>query len=80
MSRDELPNGDINDLVDTVTGYADGFERARQRYKLEVEELEELLLDENIQQCEGCNWYVEAGELVDEQGVVNLCESCREKY
>lgn len=45
--------------------------------KCSPEEVEEKMLDMGIEICPGCGWWVESGELVDENGEVVFCENCR---
>ena len=41
------------------------------------EDVEEKMLDYGIEICPGCGWWVESGELVDDDGNLILCENCR---
>jgi hypothetical protein len=44
-----------------------------------VEEVEDLLADYNLERCPGCEWWMEAGLLIDEHLDVVGCDQCREQ-
>jgi hypothetical protein len=67
-----------DEIFDTVTSYADGFSKALRETGLSYEKLVDKLLDLNVEQCPTCRWWVEAGELVDDDGDVDKhCANCR---
>lgn len=70
---------ETEDIVELVTGFADGFFRASKKTKMSEGDLTELLLDNNIEKCPSCGWYVEAWELVipETDEVDGHCENCR---
>lgn len=37
----------------------------------------EILLDEGVERCPECDWWVYSWELVDEDGNETACENCR---
>lgn len=73
MSQEETA-----DLIETVIGYANGFDRALSSSGLSQSELEDLLLDENVEQCPDCEWWVDSSELFNNDDVIDgHCENCR---
>ncbi len=67
------------DLIETVTSYANGFERVLAASQMSREELKDRLLDDNIEQCPGCKWWVDSSELFDEDDQIDgHCENCRD--
>jgi len=65
-------------LLETVTGYGNGFDRAMQASGLSEAALKELLLNHNVEQCLGCHWYTDSHELLDEDGRIDgHCDNCR---
>lgn len=68
-------------IADLASGFALGFEQAQREFELTDEELRELLLDMNIEQCPDCRWWVESHELIapDADGVTpdGHCNNCR---
>jgi hypothetical protein len=48
-----------------------------QRFDVDDEDVEEILADFNVETCPGCGWWVDSGELADEDGGDQPCESCR---
>ena len=70
----ELTNEDVDDL----TSYADGAWRIQRKYNIDIGELAEAALDKNVEQCPGCRWWCESGELVDDNGEPDgKCDNCR---
>jgi len=41
------------------------------------DEVLEILLDEGVERCPECDWWVYSWELVDEDGNETACENCR---
>lgn len=70
---------ETEDIVELVTGYADGFFRALEKTKMKTEDLRELLLDNNVEECPSCGWWVDSGELLypETDEVDGHCENCR---
>jgi hypothetical protein len=78
VRRSELTPEQVGEIVDTATGYATGFESVLRKYEgLTADELEELLLDNNVERCPGCDWYCESGELLDDEDNLVGCRDCR---
>ena len=50
-----------------------------QELKIEMDDLEDLLLDVDIEQCKICGWWFESYELIDYKDEDNYgyCEDCR---
>lgn len=69
----------MSDLADLVCGTTDGFQKALDRHNLTDEDLTELLLTCDVEQCPGCGWWVESWELIplDENEPDGHCENCR---
>lgn len=44
----------------------------------QIDSLEADLADCNLERCEGCGWWFEAGELVDDEDELVGCQNCRE--
>jgi len=79
--RKELTIEQVRSISDLLNGTCDTIESALERVGLEdtpVEEVEDRLLDVNIERCPICDWWVESGEIVNDDGDVVGCESCRE--
>lgn len=63
---------------DDLTLLPSGEMLVRQRYGIGLPQLREAALNENIEQCPSCRWWCEAGELVNDDGVVDgKCGNCR---
>lgn len=71
----------IEQIIDTVTGYADGFERVLRDETIDIDdpdELDELLLDHNVEKCPECEFYVHSHELLNDNGEIDgHCDNCR---
>ncbi len=65
--------------ADLVTSYVDGLGRALQQFEVEQEELDDVLLDMNVEQCSNCGWYVDSRDLLpnDQDEVDGFCNHCR---
>lgn len=70
---------DIHDIVDRCSSYADGEAQVRSKYRLSLERLTEIMLDQGYEKCKGCSWYVECGELTSpiDGELDGHCENCR---
>lgn len=67
------------DLAEMVTGYADGFERALVATGMSREDLKDRLLDDNVEQCPCCRWWVDSFQLLnDDDAIDGHCDNCRE--
>lgn len=78
--RNSLTPEQIESVVDRATGYVDGFERVLrdESIGLEVDELEELLLDNNVEKCPECAFFVVSHELLNDEGEIDgHCDNCR---
>lgn len=68
----------LDELLDTVTSYADGFEKVLRVEGMTPESLEELLLDNGIEKCATCGWFTHSGFLVDDDNEADgFCDNCR---
>lgn len=75
-----LNSNQIENIIDRVTGYIDGFDRVLRDETLDLDagELDELLLDNNVEKCPECELYVDSHELLDENGEIDgHCDNCR---
>lgn len=68
----------IDEICDTVKGYVDGFDKVLRNGDLTDEELREMLLDNSVEECPDCGWFVDSNELVnDDGGIDGHCDNCR---
>jgi len=69
------------DLVMEAEGTAQTESKLLERFGLSGEisedEMTEILLDEGVERCPECEWWVYSWELVDEDGNETVCENCR---
>lgn len=71
---------ETEEIIDTVTSYANGFERVLTESGMTSEALDELLLAHNVEQCPCCDWYTDSHLLLNEDGEIDdHCDNCREK-
>jgi hypothetical protein len=77
VNSPRLTEEQVSEIVDTVTGYANGYTSAMAQFDIEAEDLDELLANANIEKCDGCDWYFESGELIDDNEEVVGCKDCR---
>jgi hypothetical protein len=69
----------IDDICDEVKGYVDGFDRVMQNHDISDEDLRELLLDNSVEECPCCGWFVDSYELVNDEGIIDsFCDNCRD--
>lgn len=66
-------------IADLTTGYVDGLSRALREFEVDQDELDDVLLDLNVEQCPGCNWYVDSRDLIppDHDDPDGECSNCR---
>jgi hypothetical protein len=69
-------------FANALAGTADSVERAVEMIGLdpddfEPDDLEVIAAEQGYERCEECDWWCETGELVDDDGEVVPCESCR---
>lgn len=72
---------DWSEVADYLEGTCNSAHAAIARFDLEceVEEVEEAMLDQNLEICPFCHWWMECHELVNDEGDVVGCQQCREK-
>lgn len=64
--------------IDELTGYANGESKVLARLNINVTLLEQLALDENVECCPTCDWWVDSHELLDDdQKIDGHCDNCR---
>lgn len=65
-------------IAEEVTGYVDGYERVLRDTDMTSDQLDEILLDLNIEQCPDCGWYVDSFELLNDDDIIDgHCDNCR---
>lgn len=71
---------DKDRAADLVTGYVNGLSRALAEFDVEQDELDDVLLDLNVEECPGCHWYVDSRDLIppDQDEPDGCCPNCRE--
>lgn len=80
MAQTEKPHDEIlQDIADDLLGTCKSVEQALEQHELDwnPEETALELLSLNVEQCPVCGWWVESWELVDDNGNLMACESCR---
>ncbi len=78
----QLTPEQVGDLCDRLIGTPDEILATLEHMGLDadfydVADVESLIADENLERCSDCDWWCEAGELVDEDGDECACPSCR---
>ncbi|CDQ10575.1 protein of unknown function [Acidithiobacillus ferrivorans] len=48
------------EIIDIVIGYVLGFEKVLTETGMEGDDLAELLLNNNVEKCENCDWFTES--------------------
>lgn len=67
------------DAQGTLLSEAQLLERSGLGDDVSEDEVIEILLDEGVERCPECEWWVYSWELVDEDGKETVCENCRMK-
>jgi len=82
MSKIKNEKIDWEKVADYLEGTCKPIESAIDKFNLncEPDDVEEAMLDENLERCHYCDWWMESSELVDESGEVVGCDQCRSKY
>lgn len=80
MQKRQWSDADKEKAADLVTSYVDGLGRALQAFEVDQEELDDVLLDLNVEQCSNCGWYVDSRDLLPDgqdepDGFCNHCRS-----
>jgi len=70
---------DATDVADYALGTCNSEAEIAEHFDIEEEDVIDLLLDANVERCPGCDWWHEAGELVNDDGELVGCDQCREK-
>lgn len=72
-------DADKEKAADLVTSYVNGLERALTFFQVEQDELDDVLLDMNVEMCNGCGWYVDSCDLIpeDKDEPDGACPNCR---
>jgi len=65
------------DAQGTLLSEAQLLERSGLGDDVGEDEVIEILLDEGVERCPECGWWVHSWELVDEDGNETVCENCR---
>ena len=66
----------VNSIIEAVLGQNVLIPTICDRYDIEFEDLEELLLDNNIEACAGCSWFFECSSLYEEENGNFCCRHC----
>lgn len=66
-----------DEIFDTAISYADGFTKIQRATWLSRAKLIDKLLSLGVEQCPGCRWFVECGELVPDDEPDGHCDNCR---
>jgi hypothetical protein len=66
--------------VDTLTSFADGQQRIQRERRINLSELLNLALDVGVEQCPGCKWWAESGEMIPDgsEDTDGKCSNCRQ--
>ena len=65
-------------VADAARGTALSNGALAQRYGVDESIVEEMLEDFSLERCEGCRWWMESYELLDEDGEdTGFCEDCQ---
>lgn len=78
----KLTDEQLRKLADRLEGTPDSIETGIEAIGLDSDAIDICIIEEkigdlNLERCCDCDWWCEAGELVDEDGEVVPCESCR---
>lgn len=66
--------------ADLTASYVDGLSRALAEFDVDQDELDDVLLDLNVEQCPSCAWYVDSHALIPPDGddePDGCCPNCR---
>lgn len=68
-------------VAELVTSYVYGVGKALELFEVDQDELDDVLLDINIEQCINCGWYDDCFNLVpdDSEEPDGYCSNCRPK-
>lgn len=65
-------------IAETVAYQGDGERQVMEEHDLEIEQVEEIMLEEGFERCVVCQWWEEAGALVDKGDAAGYQhEDCR---
>lgn len=66
-------------IVNTISGYANGEEKAVEKFEIEFDDIPDIMLNAGYDKCPCCEWWVELWELIpiDEDEPDGYCENCR---
>jgi hypothetical protein len=67
-----------DEILDAVTGYADGYAQVLSKTQMDAEALDELLLNNNIEKCSNCGLFTDSCFLIDDGDEPDgYCDNCR---
>lgn len=68
-------------ICDTLLHHADGMQMVMREFEdLEMEDIEEIALNENIERCKQCDWFVKSYDLLDDDdNNTEICSECRDE-
>ena len=80
----DSPESFSKQVADYALGTCRSNAEIADRFDLDIDEVEEVLLDANIERCSLCGWWYESGELTPDEDteeysddLVGLCQDCR---
>lgn len=62
--------------VDKIAHQGDGEILVRQEYGFTAAEITDMMLDYSYERCPACRWFVEVGELLDDDSEPKPCDQC----
>lgn len=66
-----------HEIAEFVIGTCKSPAEIAEHFDIPIDDIEEILLDNNIEMCPECSWWVDSFELVDEEGESISCLNCR---
>lgn len=63
-------------IIKYLEGTSKSEDDAAEKFGITEERVLEIMLDANLERCPSCDYWVECGELVDEDGEDQVCDSC----
>lgn len=70
---------DWNRIADAALGSCTSVSQLADQFEVDEDEVEERLLDLNVEVCPMCGWWVDSGELIedDHDDGDPVCDDCR---
>ena len=68
----------IEEMVDLALGYGDGVNRIMRETGKTLDEIRDILLTENVEECPNCHLWAESSEMTDDNSEPDgYCDNCR---